>query len=132
MDRNLTTLDIKTCISNNEHFKQAYFGGLQASLTEIMLTYKNNEIQRAMDEIVRLQFDLELILDSKNCSELENMALLSNKALSDSIQVNGTKAFFINKDGIYVDLTPTPMLVASLNQNLINMQADGSLSPSSR
>jgi len=97
-----------------------------------MLTYKNNEIQKAMDEIVRLQFDLELILDSKYCSELENMALLSNKALSDSIQVNGTKAFFINKDGIDVDLTPTPMLVASLNQNLINMQADGSLSPSSR
>jgi hypothetical protein len=71
-------------------------------------------------------------LDPKNCSELENMALLSNKALSDSIQVNGTKAFFINKDGMDVDLTPTPMFVAILNQNLIYIQANGSLSTSSR
>jgi len=46
--------------------------------------------------------------------------------------VNGTKAFFINEDGIDVDVTATPMLVATLNQNLIKMQTEGSLSPSSR
>lgn len=69
-----------------------------------------------MDEIVRLQFDLESILDNKKCSAFENLALLSNKALSGSIKVNGTKAFFVNQDDIRVDVTMTPLLVSKLNQ----------------
>ena len=84
-----------------------------------------------MDEIVRLQYDLEKILDKNGCSSLENLALLSNKALADSIKVNGTKAYFLNQDEVKVDLTMTPKLVSTLNQKLIQSQTDGTLSPSS-
>lgn len=74
-----------------------------------------------MDGLINIQFDIESILDKDSCASLENLALLSNKKLADNIQVNGTKAYFQNVDGIDVDLTPTALLIAGLNQDLIQM-----------
>jgi hypothetical protein len=85
-----------------------------------------------MDEIVQVQFDIENVLDKSKCASLVRMALLSNQVLAQSIQVNGTKAYFINSDGVDVDVSYTPLLVASLNQDLIQKQSEGSLSPNSK
>ena len=132
LDQNMTALDIKTCLQNNEHFENAYFGGIQASLTKIMISYDNHNMQTAMDEIIRLQYDLENILDKKNCQALENLALMTNKLLASSVKVNGTKAFFTNEDDFEVDLSATPLLVSHLNQRLIQKQSEGTLSASDK
>jgi len=69
-------------------------------------------MKRSMDEIINIQNDLENILDKRKCASLENMALLSNKALASQIQVNGTKAYFVNSDGLDVDVSATPLLIS--------------------
>jgi len=60
------------------------------------------------------------------------MALLSDKALADHIQVNGTKAYFLNSEGVDIDVTMTAQLVAKYNQKLLQSQSEGTLSTSSK
>lgn len=84
-----------------------------------MVSYQNRNIQLSMDEIMRVQNEIEYILDKGKCASLEKMAFLSNEKLADQIQVNGTKAYFVNNDGLDVDVTTTALLVANFNQQLL-------------